>query len=115
MEKVKKYRIEHTVGYKKRKEREYESFAKEVEMRAKDIAKNFVYLPNIAINESNLVQKVKNKVNKCIYSKYGCPGNPSHKINQSKHCLYYGLDSAALDAAKADYLSKHKDLSLVSN
>ena len=106
MVKVQKYGKEHTIGYKKnRKECEYESFAKEVQMRARDIKKNFVHSPRVAMNESNLVRKEKEVVNNCVYAAYGCKGTLAHKTNCSKHYLYYKLVGAALDTAKAKYLA----------
>ena len=67
------------------------------------------------MKEATLVKKVKIRKNKLQYAGFGCSGYPKHKTNKSKHCLYYNLCGAALDAAKTEYLYKNNNLYLAVN
>ena len=107
--KIKKYGKEHTIEYKrKRKSRENANLAREVKHRENDIKRNYEYGPSIGITPT-LIKKTKTFKNNCEFKCYGCDGKSNHKSNKSKHCRYYKLDGAALEAAKAAFINTLKD------
>ena len=102
IEKVKKYGVECTTKHKKkRKMREYCALAKEVKHRQKDIKTNYEYGPSVGM-ERTLVKKAKTNKNYCSFAEFGCDGKYGHKTNKSKHCKFYMLAGAALEAAKGE-------------